>query len=75
MPCTGALPGVHIRNDTRVRRRRHVVVFVIGYLPSSDYRCVFYRYARVNLVACPGGAKAVAPRLQKEGLAAKVWER
>lgn len=31
-----------------------------------------FRYARVNLVACPEGAKGVAAALQKEGYAAKV---
>eukprot|EP00752_Nemacystus_decipiens_P002477 g2330.t1 len=41
-------------------------------LPKSARRHIFPRYARVNLMACAGGAKAVAARLQKEGFAAKV---
>ncbi|CAN0502775.1 unnamed protein product [Ectocarpus sp. 12 AP-2014] len=41
-------------------------------LPKSARRHIFPRYARVNLVACPEGAKDVAVALQKEGYAAKV---
>eukprot|EP00903_Cladosiphon_okamuranus_P019714 g18116.t1 len=41
-------------------------------LPKSARRHIFPRYARVNLVACPGGAKAVAARLQQEGFTAKI---
>ncbi|CBN78702.1 conserved unknown protein [Ectocarpus siliculosus] len=41
-------------------------------LPKSARRHIFPRYARVNLVACPEGAKGVAAALQKEGYAAKV---